>query len=75
MVGDNRILIIISLFLMSSFGCTTNTNLSQINKTLKEVKLTFGIEFSKSNLLNHFPNNIKNDSIYFRAFPPSCPPT
>ena len=78
MVRD-RILFIISVVLMFFLsGCNSkqkNPGLLKMNSILKEQKVNFGIDYKKANLLNHFPDNIKNNGLLLRAFPPCCPPS
>ncbi len=74
MVINKKAIILISLFLVFLGGCSINNNSSNFNQILKKEKSTFGIETNKSNLLEHFPNKIKNNNLGFYISPPYCPP-
>ena len=56
-------------------GCSTNNHLQFINQETNRLKVSFGIESSRSAFLSHFPKSIKNVNTIIESSPPSCPPT
>ncbi|WP_372934895.1 hypothetical protein, partial [Mariniphaga sediminis] len=78
-MAPNKILVFSSIalvvFFSGCFGKKENYFLSKMNSTLKEQKKCFDIDFKKTNLLSHFPDNIMNNGISLHVSPPSCPPS
>jgi len=78
-MARNKILVFSSIVLVVFFsGCFSkkeNYFLSKMNTSLKEQKKSFGIDYKKTNLLSHFPDNIMNNGLSLHVSPPSCPPS
>lgn len=72
--------LILLIIIVSSLTCCNYSRINQhlviANSNLNELKKSFGADFLKSDLLSHFPNQIK-DTTNFKMFAssPCCPPS
>ena len=69
------IVIILAIFLSGCFNKKENDFLSKMNNMLKKQKTIFDKDYKRNGLLNHFPNNVKNNGLSLHISPPSCPPS
>ena len=75
MLKNKKVIVSMSLLLMFIGGCNMNPYVQNINKVFEKARKTFGTDIKKSNLLDIFPDRIKNSNIFLEVNPPSCPPT
>lgn len=75
----NRHIIILALLIFSIIGCNhspVKQHLIKVSAHINAMKNKFGTDYLKSDLLSHFPNEIKDTThLSLLSSPPTCPPS
>ncbi|MDD2584348.1 MAG: hypothetical protein WCR61_02930 [Bacteroidales bacterium] len=69
------IAMILIIFLSGCCNKKRSYFLLKMNASLKEQKMNFDKDYMRNGLLNHFPDNVKDNGLFLHTSPPSSPPS
>lgn len=77
-MGQNklvRVFFLTTIILSACLSKNENYFRAKMNASLKEQREKFGLDYTKHNLLEHFPKDIMKSGISLQVSEPSCPPS